>query len=249
VSGLSPDVVLGAHLQRSDTALPAARSVLLLGAAGRLGEAILAALTSHSGVATIDVATIKPIEMGVARVRGVTLDQLHKVDIVLVHLLDLSHMLSSSFYGRDAAFAPIDEAKLIELIAPLLEAGAKHLVVVKPLSSFQQIGGHARQLISPAEMQLHQAAFESLTIIRPAPLVESSKGSATSGSFLERFFSGFFRGYLRLNFFTMPNTFEPIRTDQLAPLIVDLAMHAQPGLKIFTADQLRVKLDALQSKV
>ncbi len=244
MSGLTPDTVLAAHQKgNQQTSVPQA-SVLMLGAGGRLGEALLATLSAHSGIASISVTTVKPIEMGIARLRGLPLAQLQPADYAIVHLVDLSHPLAQSGNGRDAAFAAIDEPGLVAMISQLESLGVKHLVVVKPLSAFQQIGGLARQLMGEAELQLHQAKFQSLTLIRPVPLVEPSARPAGSG-FLKRFFSG----YMRLNFFTLPKTFEPIRTDRLAALIVDLALQAQPGLKVFAADQLRVKLESMDQSV
>jgi hypothetical protein len=245
VSGISPDSIFQAHHQpgSEQNAQPGC-SVLLLGAAGRLGEGLIAALSANQRVASVDVATVKPIEMGVARLRGLPLEQLRYADIVIAHLLDPNHPLAQSAYGRDAAFAVLDEAQLTALIPQLEALGIKKVVVVKPLSVYQQMGGLARQLMGLPEMQLYQAGFDSLTFIRPAPLVEPAAAQRSSEPFLKRLLNG----YLRLNFFTLPTTFDPIRNEDLAAMIIDLALQAQPGLKVFTADQLRVKLEATKIK-
>jgi hypothetical protein len=243
VTALSPDLLLQAAQQTGDSSGPLT-SVLLLGAGGRLGEALLGALTANSQVGQIDVATVKPIEMGIARVKGIALNQLRPVNLLIVHLPDSNHLLSHSLYGRDAAFAPLFETELTALIPQLETLGVKRVVVVKPLSVYQQMGGLARQLINSDEMQLYQSKFESITFIRPAPIVEAGAPKVAGESFFKRLFGG----YMRLNFFTLPKTFEPVRTDQLAPLIIDLALQAEPGLKVFTADQLRVKLEAKITK-
>ncbi len=243
MTAISPDLLLQGQQQIGGKA-PALTSALLLGAGGRLGEALLGALTANSQIGNIDVATIKPIEMGIARVKAVALDQLRSVDLLIVHLPDSNHLLSHSAYGRDAAFAALNETELTALIPQLERLNVKRVLVVKPLSVYQQMGGVARQLINSDEMQLYQAKFDSITFIRPAPIVEAGAPRVQGESFFKRLFGG----YMRLNFFTMPKTFEPLRTDQLAPLIIDLALQAEPGLKVFTADQLRVKLEAKITK-
>ena len=210
------------------------RSAFLIGAAGRLGEAVLNRLIAEPQYSAVHVATKAPIEMGIRQLSGAADGQWPRVDDAYLVIHQPDEPFASSYFGRHDAFSTIEYPSL-ETVAPTLEAlGIKRICILAPLSAYQQMSGAAATILGEGEMAFYRARFEAIHIVRPTPLSEPSRGK----SFMQRLLNG----YMSLNRFAMPKAFEPIRSIQVADIAVTDLVVAQPGLSILTADKLRQKL-------
>ena len=206
----------------------------MIGAVGRLGEAVLNRLIAEPQYASVHVATKAPIEMGIRHVSAAPANQWPRVDDAYLVIHQPDEPFASSYFGRHDAFATLAYTEL-EKTAPRLEAlGIKRVSILAPLSAFQQMSGVAGTILGEGEMAFYRARFESIQIVRPTPFTEPSRGK----SFMQRLLGG----YMSLNRFAMPKAFEPIRSIQVADIAVADLVVAQPGLNILTADKLRQKL-------
>ncbi len=233
--------IAGAQYEGAPALLSAQRTVLFLGANGRMGEHLLGALASTPDYSRIDVATVAPIEMGVARVKARPLDQLQAVDDVVINITAEDDAFGASFYGRDAAFHKVRETSVEALLPQLQALGVQRLAIIRPMSAFSQMGGVAATLLETYEYAAHKTSIPTLLIFRPTPLVEPS----VARTWAQKLFGG----YMSLNRFTMPKSFEPLRSADAANIMMQCLLDAGPGLSVFTADKLRVLLEKYRSKI
>ncbi len=215
------------------------RCALLVGAHGRLGEALLNGLASTSNYEMVHVATTGPIEMGVAKVKGVTPNQWPRVDDAYLVINDTGDLFSSSWYGRHEMFEHLESDRLADVIAQIALSGAQRICCIASLSAFQQMSGAAAAMHGPGELAMQSGPFETVLIMRPTPISEPQK----KGSFFERFIDGYFS----LNFFSIPRAFEPMRANQVAQVAVQTLLAAAPGISVLTADKMRARFEATQS--
>lgn len=219
----------------------ATRAVLLVGASGRFGEALLSELAACPTYNQIEVCTVAPIEMGVARLIALPFPQLNPVQDVVLHIASDQEAFGKSAYGRDGAFKKVTEEEAAGWVDQLVRLGVQRLAIVKATSAFSQMGGVGNALSAPYELAAHQSNIETTLIFRPTPIVEAAP---TVGG---GFFKKVLQGYFSLNRFTMPKSFEPLRTQDAAAVIVQTLVDSLPGLSILTADQMRIKLEALKT--
>jgi hypothetical protein len=219
----------------------ATRAVLLVGASGRFGEALLSELAACPTYSRIDVCTVAPIEMGVARLAALPFPRLNPVQDVVLHIASNQEAFGKSVYGRDGAFKTVTEDEAAGWVEKFIQLGVQRLAMVKATSAFSQMGGVGNALAAPYELAAHQSAIETTLIFRPTPIVEATP-SAAGG-----FFAKVLQGYFSLNRFSMPKSFEPLRTQDAAAVIVQTLVDSLPGLSILTADQMRIKLEAIKT--
>jgi hypothetical protein len=171
---------LAASLSPSPGARPAAgHKVLLYGAAGSLGEAVLVALLGDPSVAHIEVVTTAPLPSSelklsyheLAATPGDTLPQPQVGVLVLGGK-------PASYYGRDAVFAHLEESQLLATSEQLHQRGVASLVLVAPTAAHLQSVSFEGLAVGAVELQLVKW-FSQLTVIRPAKEREASRQGAT----------------------------------------------------------------------
>jgi hypothetical protein len=233
--------IAGAQYEGAPNLLAPQRSVLFLGANGRMGEQLLGELASVSDYSRVDVATVANIEMGVAKVKGRPIGQWQPVQDIVINITAEDDAFGASYYGRDAAFLKVRENEVEALIPQLVTLGVERLAIIRPMSAFSQMGGVGAALIEPYEYAAHKTSISTVLIFRPTPLVEPS----VARTWAQKLFGG----YMSLNRFTMPKSFEPLRSADAAHIMMQCLAEAGPGLSVFTADKLRGLLETYRSKI
>ena len=148
--------------------LYATQRVLLYGAAGRIGEAVLLALLADPAVVQIEVVTTAPLPSSHAKLSYRQLESVPSQAITEPHVAVLVlGGVPSSYYGRDAVFAHMEEADLLVTSDRLQQRGLSKLVVVAPTAAHLQSVSFEGLMYGQVELQLVQW-FSHLTVIRPA---------------------------------------------------------------------------------
>lgn len=206
-------------------------SALIVGARGRLGEALLNELLSHPVYTRVHVATKAPIEGSIARLYAAAPDAWPPADDAYVCLQQPGEPFGRSYYGRDDVFEPADEQALPDIGRRLAVAGIRRLALVAPLAAFQQMSGAARTLAGEAEWALAGLPLDALVVLRPA----RDAAPEPAASRLQRFVR-FYLGQLR---YMLPRGYEPIASDALARATVRAMREAGAGLTVLGADRVR----------
>jgi NADPH:quinone reductase-like Zn-dependent oxidoreductase len=161
--------------------LNAGHNVLLHGAAGRIGEAVLVALLAHPAVAHIEVVTTAPLPSSDTKLSYRKLNAARQDAAMQPHVAVLVlGGTPSSYYGRDAVFAHLREAELLATSHRLHQRGVARLVVVAPTAAHLQSVSFEGLVHGEVEMQLVQW-FSHLTVIRPADEREVSREGLSFG--------------------------------------------------------------------
>lgn len=208
------------------------RTALLVGARGRLGEALLNELLAHPGYARVHVAAAAPIEGSIARLSAVPPQAWPAADDAFVCLQQPGEPFGRSYYGRDDVFEPADEQSLPDIGGRLARAGIRRVALVAPLAAFQQMSGAARTLAGETEWALVGLPLDTLVVLRPA----REAAAPPTGSRLQRFVR-FYLGQLR---YMLPRGYEPIASDALARATVRAMREAGAGLTVLGADRVRL---------
>lgn len=230
---IDPAVALGAAGHRPGPAAAASpgASALLVGARGRLGEALLNELLAHPAYARVHVASTAPIGGSVARLSAAPPGAWPQADDAYVCLQQPGEPFGRSYYGRDDVFEPADDHSLPDIGRRLTGAGNRRIALVAPLAAFQQMSAAARTLAGEAEWALASLPLDTLVVLRPA----RDTTAPPAGSRLQRFVR-FYLGQLR---YMLPRGFEPIASEALARATVRAMREAGPGLTVLGADSVR----------
>jgi hypothetical protein len=215
--------------------------VLVAGAVGRLGEALLNEVIARGGYAEVVALAEGDAAMSFG-LRGVSLAPLHAlptIDDVCIVLGDPAAPGARTVNGRDAPFALVDAAAMTRVAAAAAAAGARGAVLVHPLPAWQQMSRFHLGLIGEAELQLAQMRFGSVTVLRPL----AQSGSA-AGGWLQRVANV----YLNLQFLMMPRSLPTLTSPQIARVAVDLLRAPEPGVRVIGAAQLDERLRAAAPK-
>lgn len=218
------------------TAAPQARRLLIAGATGRLGEALLNEAIARRGLLGFEEVVAlaeadQALGLGLA---GLAIAPVHALPALTTAILSLSdpHAQDArSYHGRDAPFALVDTLRVHAIAAAAVAAGAQRLILVHPLPAWQQLSGLHQGLVGEVELQLARLPCPSMLMIRPV----ASSGSS-GGNWLARFA----RGYLSLQMLMMPRSLAALTSTQLARAIVgQLSSPARPGVSAMGAPELQ----------
>jgi hypothetical protein len=212
----------GAHRM----AAPASTSVLLIGAIGPLGNAVLQVLPSSS----------RRVLLAVRGSLQVTFDGITPVSLqdasadIAVVVFDHSRAAD----GREAAIARCAPAELLALAMQLRERGTKALLVVTPHKEASLPQALRAGLLDLNEQALAAMGFEHLLLIRPA---QQAANSSAPQAPLQRVANALL-GTLRM---MVPQQEQPVLTRKVAAF-VECALRAlpqaAPGTYIAGADTL-----------
>jgi hypothetical protein len=109
------------------------------------------------------------------------------------------------------------------------DCGARRLVLVSPLSALLQLNAATHSLSSADEVELLEAGFDTVLIVRPAADAERSAGGLR----------GVARAVSRMVLDIMlPPQVQPLRARVAAAAILEAAQRAKPGVSVIGAREL-----------
>lgn len=224
-----------------------ARSVLLAGAAGRLGERILARLLGDMAYQTIHVLADIPLASTERKLRAVALPDWN----FPVH--DLVAVVSEPDAGagtpgaglarhgtRTGVYSPLHAGQLPDLARRARQLGVRRLMLVTPVDVLGQPSALHARIATLAEVELHQLGFESLILVRPGDhaLRRQRRGlpSKVLGLLLDTV-TGLMVGLRHA----------PLSVDDIARSAVDALAEEGEGLRILESDSLQERLRVLRA--
>ncbi len=217
-----------------------ARRLLVAGAVGRLGEALLNDALARGGYDEVVALADGEATMALG-IRGLALAPLHRLppleDVCIAQTLDPEAPGARSFHGRDAPFALVDPASMPRIARAAADAGARRLVLVHPLPAWQQMSGLHLGLTGDAELEMAKLPFDGVAVMRP---VAASR--AAGGPLLQRI-AGI---YLSLQLLMLPRSVPTLTSAQVARVAVDLLRAPEPGVRVLGAAQIDARLKAGQ---
>jgi hypothetical protein len=200
------------------------RTALGLGMVGALGEELLAALVGSTAYRVVHVAVNQPIGSATARFHPwIVGDGVVVADDAFVCLTeDLTVPMSSPIarYGPDDVLAAARIAR---------DCGARRLVLVSPLSALLQLNAASHTLSSAPEVELLEAGFDTVLIVRP------TAGDERVGGGLR----GVARAVSRMVLDIMlPPQVQPLRARTAAAAILEAVQRAKRGISVIGAREL-----------
>ncbi len=203
--------------------------ILLVGAAGRLGEAVLIALLGAGHIAHVHVATTAALPSSDAKlsfIERARIGDLASVGIdcaVMVLGPADGTAFSSSFYGRDKVFAGLAPDALWAVCSELEQQGVKRLVLIAPTPFHLQSAVFDRLVAGDTELQLVRW-FDSLTVIRPGQVAPQPAAQ----SFMQRLISG----YLSQLLIMLPAHRVASHPKRVGWLVCEAIRTARPGVAV-----------------
>ncbi len=109
------------------------------------------------------------------------------------------------------------------------ECGARRLVIVSPLSALLQLNAAARTLSSTGEVELIEAGFDTVLIVRP------TADAQRPGAGLRGVARAVARMVLEI---MLPPQVQPLRARTVAAAILEVVRRAKPGISVIGAREL-----------
>ena len=203
------------------------RVALVAGAVGRRGESLLNRLLACGDYAEVVVLAQAPMSPGLRGLRVALPAELPPLDDAFLLLSDPGDASARSYYGRDGAFVALDESNCLQVARQAAGRGARRLVLISPMSAWQQVGHFHRGLANDTELAVSQLPFDSLVVLRPV-----REGGRRGGGLLERFVAG----YLSLQLLMLPKSIEVMTSERLARCALEAMRRARAGLEVHAAD-------------
>lgn len=235
-------------------ASPGRRNALVAGAAGRLGEALLAEVIASPHYHSVTVLTRGPLASTVRGLQGRSLSQLQveagpsvswdanpgiaaptpELDI-FVCWGDADDPFGRAHNRRDAVYAEItNPVELREFIAAAAGLQARRLLLLAPLVAWQQVSAASRMLPEAMEMELARLPIPVVIVMRPT--VERQSKSPAGGTRLQRF-GRFYLSQLR---FMLPAVTHSLRSLDIArAALLMMTRTDAPGLTVVPLEQIR----------
>ena len=219
-------------MQRPAPAAPSKPNLLIAGATGVLGNAVLRRLVGVHRYEHTQVLAREPVQQGMRQL------SLHLVsgDIALwpaaipcdvaVVMFEPPRM----FYERERALWTPEPAQLTALARWLRSCGATTLVVVLPHAQGSLPQSIRHGLASMDEKALADMAFERMIILRSAEKPASAKPQHA----LERLA----QWMLGIFSFMVPAQEQPVRPTKIAEIVDAVLQHAPAGTTVITPDRM-----------
>jgi hypothetical protein len=211
------------------------RRLLVAGAVGRLGEAILNEALARGGYDEVVALSDGDASMNLG-LRGLALAPVSAlpplVDVCIAQTLDPLAPGARSFHGRDAPFALVEPAGMPRIAAAAAAAGARRLVLVHPLPAWQQMSGLHLGLTGEAELEIARLPFDAVSVLRPVAVAASA-----GGNWLQRV-AGV---YLSLQMLMMPRSVPTLTSVQIARVAVDAFRDDEAGIRVLGAAQIEAR--------
>ena len=234
---LDPDFALRAAARpvaRAGSGQP--RRLLIAGAVGRFGDALLAEALSRGGYDQVVALADGDATMSFG-VRGLVLAPLDRLppldDVCIAQTVDPQAPDARSFHGRDAPFAMVTRDSMLPIAAAAAAAGARRLVLVDPLPLWQQLSQFHLGLSGEVELQIAGLPFEAVTVLRPL-----AQSGPVVGSWLQRIA----HIYLSLQFLMVPRSLATLTSAQVARIAIDRLRTDELGIRVLGAAQIGERL-------
>ncbi|MGE0798321.1 MAG: hypothetical protein AB7G13_01625 [Lautropia sp.] len=238
------------------------RHALIAGAAGRLGEALLAQLLVTLRYDGITVLTNGPLASTVRGLRPLAqaaflanpglanpglaeASPAVELDVYLC-TADGDDPLARAPNRRDAIYAPLADLPTVRALAgAAAAAGARRLLLIAPLAAWRQTSAASRMLPQALELELARLAVPTVVVLRPvterAVELNTAAESATVESRLQRF-ARFYLSQLR---FMLPSAGKALRAVDIARIAIGIMAESdRPGLAVVPPDRIRQHAEA-----
>lgn len=227
---LRPEHALRAALRPAPAGLRPVR-VLVAGATGATGEAMLNQLASSPRVAQVGVLLQQPVTVAMRHVRGLLVEPqcahpwpLHPADEGVV-LFDPPRL----FHGREKALLPIDPGQLPAVAQWMHRCGVRRLMVVMPHAQGRLPDALKRGLANLDEQAVAAMGFDTVLFVRSAR-APVRRGVAHP---LQRL-AGAMLGVLH---HLVPARQKPVSAARVARFAEALLAQAPPGLHVVAPEQ------------
>lgn len=227
---LRPEHALRAALRPASASAARAR-VLVAGATGATGEAMLTQLASSPRVAEVGVLLQQPVTVAMRHVRGLLVEPqcahpwpLHPADEGVV-LFDPPRL----FHGREKALLPIDPGQLPMVAQWMQRCGVRRLMVVMPHAQGRLPEALKRGLANLDEQAVAAMGFDTLLFVRSA----QAPARAGAGHALHRL-AGAMLGVLH---HLVPARQKPVSAARVARFADALLALAPPGVHVVAPEQ------------
>ena len=224
------DALAGARYQAPVTSQP---SVLIAGAAGRLGERVLAHLLGSGKYRRIHALASEPMRSTESRLHALTLAQWQeRVDHVIAVVDDREPVSPAGVSRRRTeVFCSLACGDVLALAQHAESLRVARFMLVTPVNVLAQPAAMHAQLGDAMEMQLHRMRFESLLLVRPSDHEIRMRRSGIGQRFwrlLVDTAAGLMTGARHA----------PLSLDNTARALVQALLAGEPGLSVIEMDQL-----------
>ena len=223
----------GAQHQATAQTLVPVLPLLLLGAGGKLGSAVLAEALVAGRFLRVLALVAEPLASAVRGFEPLPLQALHAAGGLPAPAAVIVFERQRHSNGRDDAFVQPDPADLLPLARALHQRGVRRLLVVVPHAPALLPQALSHGLASLDEGAVAALGFEHLVFLRAAQTLHSR----ARGSLLQRF--AFW--WLQQLSWMVPPRQQPLRAQALARCVVDL-MRGLPtlpqGTRVIAPEQL-----------
>jgi hypothetical protein len=203
------------------------QAVLLVGAGGRLGSALLAEVLVAGRFAAVTALVAAPLTSSLRGLRAMTLEHWRAPGPLAADVAFVVFESGRFSNGRDDAFVMPQAAELPALARRLHEGGVRRLLVVLPHASSMLPAALAAGLGSEPEAAVAALGFEQLVLIKPS----QDATAAPARGRLQRLA----RWWLAQLRWMVPQRELPLRSEALARLVVQAARQmprAAPGTHV-----------------
>jgi len=207
--------------------------LLLLGAGGKLGSAVLAEALVAGRFLRVLALVAEPLASAVRGFEPLPLQALHAARVLPAPAAVIVFERQRHSNGRDDAFVQPDPADLLPLARTLHQRGVRRLLVVVPHAPALMPQALSHGLASLDEGAVAALGFEQLVFLRAAQTLQSG----TQASLLQRF-AGW---WLQQLSWMVPPRQQPLRAQALARCVVDLVRGLPalpPGTRVIAPEQL-----------
>lgn len=233
-------------LRPAAVAMPPLATVLVLGAGGTLGSAVLAEALVAGRFQRVMAVVSRPLASTICGLHPLPADTLQGTPRPLgIDTAILVFERARHSNGRDDAFLQPEPADLLPLARALLAGGARRLLVVLPHAPALLPQALRHGLASLDEGAVAALGFEHLVFVRSAQA--AGAGTAVAGVSVASRLQRFADWWMSQLAWMVPASEQPVRAVKLAALVVQLARRlpqSRPGTRVLPQDVLsRAALD------
>lgn len=224
---LEPSDVLQAANRPAGSPRVRGPHVLLAGATGALGEAMVTRLASSSAVRLLSVLVREPMVMSLQRVKDLQVmgeDAEHWP----IQLADDGWILMDPprlFHGREKAMLAVEPAELRPIAAWMRRCGVRRLVVVLPHQQGRLPEAIKRGLATLDEQAVAAMGFDTVLLLRSA---QPGPRAGSAGGLLPRLAAGM----LGVLHYLVPSNQKPVRAEGVAKVAARALELAPPGIHV-----------------
>jgi uncharacterized protein YbjT (DUF2867 family) len=209
------------------------KSVLVIGAAGRLGERVLTRLLGDSRYQRIYVLAVNKMPTTEPKLFPMLGSEWHsQIDDVIAIVDDGTQPHMASTRKRTEIFSSVAIDAVLSLAQQAKALGTKRFMLVTPTEILLRPAAIYAQLANLMEVELHQLGFESLLLVRPSDHEVRQRQSGLAA----RFWGALVNTATGL---MMGPKFTPLSLDSTARAIALVLNDDTPGLQIVETERMQ----------